>query len=180
MKRLVLVLMLASLPSLNAMSAASGSAQGQAKKSLPLDRFPNVVLKSPENSHYLPGRIILKLMQGAGEARGTMGTGIGSIDEVLARVSVSRTEPMFPPAMAQRGRGDVDLSRFVVVHYTAPANPFSVAQELSLLAEVQYAEPWFIYPLDYTPNDPSYASQYGLTKIEADAAWTLPRETQRS
>src|SRR5204862_2300949 len=37
--------------------------------------------------------------------------------------------------------------------------------------DVLYAEPNYILHADLTPNDPSFGSLYGLTKIGAPAAW---------
>ena len=142
--------------------------QGVVRKTLPLDGVPNVVLKTRENSEYLPNRVIVKLMPGVDQ---------GALDDVLVSLSATSVTPMFPVEIAQRQRGDVDLSRFYVVTYTSPIDPFVAAEELLVLSQVQYAEPWFIYPVNsdplFTPNDPSFSLQYGLTKIQAPAAWDI-------
>jgi serine protease len=147
------------------------------KKTLPLDGIPNVVLKNSENSEYLHGRLIVKLMPHAYRTGGGASFGIRSIDEQLSAISVFSVEPMFPPAMSANSHGDVDLSKFYVVRYSSPVDPFSAADQLSAIPDVHYAEPWFIYPITgrtlYTPNDPSFGSQYGLTKIQAPAAWDI-------
>jgi len=156
-------------------SSSPAGTQGNSglRKSLPLDGVPNVVLKSSDNSSHLPGRVIIKLMPGVGESLSPSGLGISSVDGILSRLSVNAVEGMFPAAMAERGRGNVDLSRFIVVKYSAPVDPFSLASDLSNVPEVQYAEPWFIYPVTYDPNDPFYSSQYGLMRIQANAAWDI-------
>ncbi len=41
------------------------------------------------------------------------------------------------------------------------------------LAEVESVQPNYYYQLAVTPNDPSYASLYGMEKISAPAAWDL-------
>jgi len=173
MKRLFLLLFTALLVHTQVLSATSGTPGKDTGKTLPLDNVSNVVLKDATNSEYLPDRVIIKLMPGFQVMPGSSRLGIASIDEILTRISALKAEPMFPLEMARRGQGNVDLSRFVVVRYTSPVDAFSVSHELSLLPGVQYAEPWFIYPLSYTPNDPSYGSQYGLTKIQAPAAWDI-------
>jgi len=148
------------------------------KKTLPLDGLPNVVMKTRDNSEYIQGRLIVKLMPEVRQPVG-MSFGIPAIDQTLEPLSVSRIEPMFPAEMARKSRGDVDLTRFYVVHYTAPIDPFSVAEQLAGIDEVHYAEPWFIYPVtesaSYIPNDPSFPSQYGLTRIQAPQAWDITR-----
>src|SRR6185295_16845609 len=44
-------------------------------------------------------------------------------------------------------------------------------QALKAMPEVLYAEPNYIMHADNTPNDPQFASLYGLTKIGAPTAW---------
>jgi len=40
-------------------------------------------------------------------------------------------------------------------------------------ADVELAELDYIHTINYTPNDPSYGSQYHLTKIQANLAWDI-------
>ncbi len=145
-------------------AAGTGVGTGSSRKQLPLDAVPNVVLKSRENSTYLNDRLIVKLMPGAG------------IEDVLAGspLSVANIRPMFRRQMIERNTTSIDLSRFYVVTFGSSVDAFSVAEELSGLHAVQYAEPWYTYPLDVDPpNDPQFASQYGLTKIQAPQAWDV-------
>jgi subtilisin family serine protease len=171
--RLIVVALLLTAFSSISEGGIPSSSPGSSRKQLPLDAIPNAPLKTREHSEYLQDRVIIKLMPRIAETPSQFGLGIGSIDEILSRLSVRSVEGMFPIAMAERGQSSVDLSRFYVVRYSAPIDPFSAAAELSQLPEVQYAEPWFIYPLSYDPNDPSFPSQYGLTKIQAPAAWDI-------
>ena len=160
-------------------SYGAGHVTNQARKSLPLDGVPDVVLKSRDNSEYLADCVIVKLMEDANLSPSSGSFGIASIDVVLSTASVSSVKEMFPQGMAGRAAGNADLSRFYVVKYTSPVDPFSLAEQLSSLPEVQYAEPWFIYPVAgsplYTPNDPMLSSQYGLTRIQVQQAWDITR-----
>jgi subtilisin family serine protease len=49
----------------------------------------------------------------------------------------------------------------------------AAAARYAALPEVEYAQPNFYYYLQATPNDPSFASLYGMTKISAPSAWDL-------
>lgn len=142
--------------------------QAQLKKKLPLDGVPNVTLKTRENSRYLNGRFIVKLMPDVDAS---------ALAAPLKSISGYSMTPMFPPEMAQRRKGDVDLSRFFVVTYSSPIDAFSAAEEISRLPAVQYAEPWFVYPVSeqpaFNPTDSLFASQWGLSKIQAAAAWDV-------
>lgn len=141
---------------------------GEGRKQLPLDAIPGIVMKSRENSVYQKGRVIIKLMPDAA---------IRDIEHAALSISFTRIEPMFPRQMVDRNISDVDLSRFFVAHFTEPVDAFTVAEELQMLAGVQYAEPSFMHPLEsvppFNPNDPSFPSQYGLTRIQAPQAWDL-------
>ena len=155
----------------------AGLTSSHQKKTLPLDALQSVVLKSRENSRYLPDRVILKLMPGISASATANGLGVQSIDEALASLSAASVEPMFPADLARKEKGDVGIGRFYVVRYSAPVDAFTAAEQLSNLPEVQYAEPWFIYPMngnpDFTPNDPQYSQQYALTKMLLPQAWDV-------
>ncbi len=164
MIRFVLMCACVSLLLSDALEAAG---VGRAKKELPLDHVPNVVLKSRENSTYLHDRLIIKLMPGA------------NMEEVLsaATMSVTSVRPMFKRQMIERNTTSVDLSRFYVVTFSSSEDAFSLAEQVSELSAVQYAEPWFTYAVEvepaFTPNDPQFGSQYGLAKIQAAQAWDI-------
>lgn len=166
-RRLLFVSFLAGLCCVSIAAGGVGRLQ-LAQKQLPLDNLPGVGLKTRMNSEYLPDRLIVKLMPGVD---------ISTLTDYLAALSVSSVEELFPSSLAERNRSAVDLTRFYVLRYSAPLDPFSVAEELSGLPAVHYAEPWFMYPVEggsrYTPNDPMFASQYGLTRIQAPNAWDV-------
>ena len=144
------------------------------KKSLPLDDVPNVELKNENNSEYLHDRVVVKLNKNVNVNPNKTLFGINSIDNVLKNISIVSIEKMFPN-FSNQNKSQVDISKFYVVKYLSPQSPFTVAKEISQLDEVQYAEPWFIYPMEkvFVPNDPSFSSQWGLTKIFAPEAWDI-------
>jgi serine protease len=150
---------------------------GQAvTKALPLDNVPGVVLKNRSNSQYLPDRVVVKLMPQTLTSLSKGAFGISSIDRALSYTSVTSAKQMFPfQSFPQKG-GRVDLSLVYVVTFSSPNDPFTIAENLSKLPEVQYAEPWFIYPvaqISSPPNDSLYGEQWGLEKINALGAWDI-------
>ncbi|TSA19020.1 T9SS C-terminal target domain-containing protein [bacterium] len=155
----------------------SGVKQGSiGGKRLPLDGVPGVVMKNRNNSLYLPGRVILKLMPRTATSLSKSVFGVGSVDRVLSRAMGVANAQMFPTASVAQKPGDVDLSLLYTVAYSSPNDPFTLAEELSKLPEVQYAEPWFIYPLaerTSLPNDSLYGQQWALQKVNAPAAWNI-------
>jgi subtilisin family serine protease len=159
------------------MAADGGQKQSrQISKRLPLDGVPGVVLKNRENSQYLPDRVIIKLMPQAVPSLSKSAFGIAAIDRILSQTAGVSAARLFPAAPAAMQSDGVDLSLMYTVSYSTPNDPFTLAEELSRLSEVQYAEPWFIYPLaqtTFTPNDSLYNQQWSLQKIKAPAAWNL-------
>ena len=180
---LTFVMLLGSQAAERAGKASADRATGKAArpKHLPLDRLGYVALKTPANSQYLRDRIIVKLGPAQtpvnGGARTALSFGIPGLDQVAQRYSVAGIARVFPEAKAPVREGEVDLTRFYVMKYSSPVDPFSAAKELSDLPEVDYAEPWFIYPTNgaqaFTPNDSLYLLQWAMGVIRADSAWSV-------
>ncbi len=144
------------------------------RKVLPLDPLPNVRMKTPEGSQYLPDRVIVKLDGRAGLPKSSRSFGISALDAVARRYGAFSVEEKFPNHDGPRKPGETDISSIYVMKYSTPANPFTVARELSRQTEVLYAEPWFIYsPLTCTPNDTARHVQWNLNRILADSAYCI-------
>ena len=161
------------------MSGIAGQKQGQQIiRQLPLDGVPGVTPKTRDNSHYLPNHVIIKLMPQVQASLSKSALGISSVDRVLSRAAGLSASQLFPNAAATKRTVDIDLSLIYTVSYSSPNDPFTLAEELSRLPEVQYAEPWFIYPLAqtaFTPNDSLYEQQWSLRKINAPEAWNITK-----
>jgi serine protease len=145
-------------------------------KHLPLDGVPGAVLKDRNTSHYLPDRVIVKLMPQSTTSLSKTTFGIESIDRVLSRAMGVSKGQMFPTVPAPQKADEADLTLLYTVVFSSPNDPFTLAEELSKLPEVQYAEPWFIYPLaerTFTPNDSLYAQQWSLLQVNAPNAWNI-------
>lgn len=68
----------------------------------------------------------------------------------------------------------IGVERIYEVFYDSPVNPYDICMELMKNPDIEYAVPIFRrYTFDYTPDDPKYASQYYLTKLEAKRAWDI-------
>lgn len=150
--------------------------RGVKNERLPLDGLASVALKSPQNSNYLPDRIIVKLSSSTRSTRELGVFGVPGLDEFVQRYRATSIDQMFPHHASPGAKGAVDLSEFYVLKYSSPINAFEVARELSQLPEVQYAEPWFIYPVSeaaFIPNDPDYTKQWALARVQADSAWEV-------
>ena len=135
-----------------------------------------VQYKTPQTSKYMPGRVIVKLRPGP-LVKSRQSFGAVKLDRFAQQYGIEGIDEMFPNRPAAAKPSTVDLSRFYVLKYSKPMDPFAVAKELSLQADVEYAEPWFIYPVDaaptFTPSDSEYIYQWALKRIKADSAWTV-------
>ncbi|HDZ58987.1 MAG TPA: hypothetical protein ENH47_02815, partial [Ignavibacteriales bacterium] len=67
------------------------------------------------------------------------------------------------------------FDRIVIINYESDSDPFFVSSKISELREIEWAEPKFVYELVYTPNDPSFGSQWNLSKIKATLAWDITK-----
>ncbi len=173
LRMVVVGVLLAALGAVTVSGAVRKSSGGMTLTHVP----PGVRPKTPENCLYLPDRVIVKMAEdvvsGFVSGQSLSGTGFGKIYQVR------RMERMFPSAAMSRGTTAADLSRFYVMQYDAPIDPFTAAAELSGTPGVEYAEPWFIYPLSdataYTPNDSSFNRQWYLKTVRADSAWDIEK-----
>jgi subtilisin family serine protease len=169
MKRILTVVVLLLTTSVHSSVAGSQNIlqrQNIQKGSLLVER------KTRENSHYLPDKIIIKLKSSLSISNSQSLFNIAQLDAALSKYSVNSITRVFENRISPAEKNRVDLSKFYVVEFSAPFNPFTVAEELSQNSEVEYAEPWFIYPVEACrPNDPNRGSQWHLNKVLSDSAW---------
>ncbi|MCF6269042.1 MAG: S8 family serine peptidase [Melioribacteraceae bacterium] len=67
------------------------------------------------------------------------------------------------------------INKIYRLKINSPFNPIYVSAKLAKLPEVEWAEPLYLREIVYTPNDPKLSSQYGLTKVQAEAAWDISK-----
>lgn len=82
---------------------------------------------------------------------------------------MKKVKSLFPEKLSENS----NLSKIILIEYEADLNPFYLSAKLKNSSEVEWAEPKFVYELDFVPNDPSYSSQYALAKINAALAWDI-------
>jgi len=136
----------------------------------------------------IPGEVILQLDAGAsggltgsiagGPSRGRMVAGTTAfghpdLDRALAGlgvISIARLHPPAPPTSMAMSEATAMASTFRVRF--DPAKPVEQAVEtLSTVAGVEFVEPNRYRETYVVPNDPSFASQWGLAKINCPGAW---------
>ncbi len=128
---------------------------------------------------FAPHRVIVKLRGGVHlfiGLRGAVHTGRPSLDARLTTLSVRSARPLFPHVQQPDGFG---LDRIYRLELGPAADVLKAVQLLSHDPAVEWAEPDYLaYPADTTPNDPHFSEQWGLTKIQAPAAWDVVTGTQ--
>ncbi len=65
------------------------------------------------------------------------------------------------------------LNKIYIVEFNSKLDPVLTSSKMSKLNGVVFAEPYYLNEVSYIPNDPSYASQYALNKINAAGAWDI-------
>jgi subtilisin family serine protease len=148
---------------------------------------PSAVIETsnPAITHSLPfapGVVLLGLKRGISVDRGVRGAQVTdpTLSEIFARLGVLDVEPVFSRASSApftagtlntEGLANLDLSSSYRLRLSPDADVLQVVQELRSSSAVEYAEPDYLARIITTPNDPEYADQWGLPKINAPAAW---------
>ncbi|MFH1197944.1 MAG: S8 family serine peptidase [bacterium] len=133
----------------------------------------NQVIKNGDE-YYFSNKLVVKLEQPInGDALGKM-----SIPAVLSKsfndLSIVDVVQKFSVSQAENSE-ELELQKIIEIEYSSPFDPKFVASKLSGTQGVEWAEPHFVYELQYTVNDPSYDLQWGLDKVQAQQAWDVTK-----
>jgi photosystem II stability/assembly factor-like uncharacterized protein len=126
----------------------------------------------------IPGVVVLKLRtDGAPDVSGLL-KGSTPFGNSLRAEGIRSVRRAFPLAQKVLQKPDVgsrfDLTRVFIAEFSNERDPVAVAHRLSLLPEVEYAEPKYYQRLLDTPNDPLLANQLpALTRLNALNGWSI-------
>jgi len=143
-------------------------------------RAPNTTAARNSGAEIVPGTVIIKLRASSAQTTGSRLKPSGSLEARLSDAGAASVRQMFPSAHAARKSAPQDesvgLPRVFSVTLTPGLDPWTVAEELSALPEIEYAEPKYVHRLHDSPNDPLLANQASaFTRISAYGAWTLAK-----
>ncbi|MDO8549039.1 MAG: S8 family peptidase [Ignavibacteria bacterium] len=93
-----------------------------------------------------------------------------ALQSFLEQFQIKKVASIFPSKTNTRSSS---LGKILTVSYESDIDPYYLSSKLKNFSEVEWAEPKFVYELDFDPNDPSYASQWNLSKILASQAWDI-------
>jgi subtilisin family serine protease len=153
-------------------------------------RMPQIAepIFTDEVSNIIPGEVIVQLSPDAsaqitesiapGPSRGhpvsgARGFGVSGLDRVLADLQVTSVTRLTPPAptMTAADESLVALASTFKIRYESDTDALTAAETLSNVDGVEYAEPNRYRETYAIPNDPSFPTQWGLTKINCPPAW---------
>src|SRR4051812_22744873 len=138
---------------------------------------------APQTLTYRSGTVILKLHAWLRNDRSGIAFGLPALDAVITEIGGTTRDPLFPlvpiepsiPLPTMPGTEPAGYDRVYVLHYNGPFDALAVSERLRKTGMVDFAEPYYIFPLAYAPNDPQIAQQYWLSKIEAEKAWDITK-----
>ena len=122
------------------------------------------------------GKIIIKVKEGVGPYQrneGAVSFGIPSLDQKVSKYEVNKLQKMFIHKPIPKNSGLPDISRIYQIEFPEKYNVVIVAKEFYKDPNIEYAEPIPVNYLLEVPNDPLYAQQWYLHKIQADLAWDI-------
>ena len=112
-----------------------------------------------QNPQYLPGTVVIKL------SSGKAATNLPTQFEYLCNAKTRRVARLFQTK--KQDRFTAELNRIIRIEYEGNASPAVIAQKLSHMEGVEYAEPYWIPELFETSDDPLIDKQYHLNIIKA-------------
>lgn len=130
-----------------------------------------------ERTRFLEGTLILKLKSGIPNTRSSVFFGIPELDAVLSTAGLQSRRAMFPlvpyGGMFKQTSPDQGFDRVYILTYTSKGDIYSLIEEINATGTVEFAEPYYLFELFYTPNDPQFTSQYALEHIQIEKAWDI-------
>ena len=120
--------------------------------------------------HYLSNTIIIKFKVAPLLKSNNTIVLSDKLTQLLGSAGLVSSNNLFASRAADKETG---LDKISVVKYSSDIDPQILASKISKLGDVEWAEPKFVYPVEFIPNDPLYSSQYALAKIKAVEAWNI-------
>ncbi len=137
------------------------------------DKIYNIERTSSQN--YLPNTLYIKTKYNAGVSKDSKNFNLPGLQTAFAGIKIKIISAPF----ADKGNDAIQsadptgVNRIYEITYDGNDDPYDVCAELVNNPEIEYAVPVFIRHPFFTPNDPQFSSQWALTKIGMQAAWTI-------
>ncbi len=121
------------------------------------------------NVYYLANTVVVKLKENAVNS-------VQAVKNSLAKYSVKDAAQMYPQSGALK-KGEALLNKIYRVRIDSKEDPAGLAEKISKLPGIEWAEPKYVYRLTYSPNDSLYVlkQQEYLKRVFADSAWNVTK-----
>jgi subtilisin family serine protease len=123
----------------------------------------------------LPQQLIIKVRAGVPLQPGTNGIGVASLQTVFERIHLLAAARLSTSAALQRRGPSRHIDRMIHISYAGTEDPILLAREISTDPSVEYAEPCYEFPMDYTPSDAQLANQWAITVMKLKEAWDITK-----
>ncbi|MBE0643721.1 MAG: S8 family serine peptidase [Bacteroidetes bacterium] len=140
------------------------------------DRPATPIRQGKKTIEIVPNLVIIKLRPQTTFTSGGDRLGVRSLDALLQRIGATAVESFSTvkeSSMKKASRRPYNYDRMVKVRYTSGDHPALLAKEIANDPNVEYAEPYYIYPVNHTPNDPRLSTQWAVTVMKLKEAWDV-------
>lgn len=132
--------------------------------------FAQTVIET-EKGYMFGDRIVVKFSNFSLNKNVALPSAFGKAFESFGIVSVEKRFQL----KESISKANLPLNKIAVLKYTSPMDPEYLAQKISKLKGIDWAEPYYLDELVYLPDDPDYSTQYALARIEAEKAWDITK-----
>jgi len=176
------ILKIVSLSLLSVMTFAHPSLAGNPLSSNAKKKNTFELAKNVTSKDYMAKTVVVKIDPSKKSSLGRQSIGIPELQTVFSKIGAQQIQMMFPNAVKAQNRmpdgsESPDLSTIYKIQYTAEISVVDVINEILKSDAVIYAEPSYIYYLDYRPNDPDTVNprNYYQKIIKAYEAWDVSK-----
>ena len=130
----------------------------------------NLNIITSGNQKYLANTVIVKLRDVPLTSVDGKTEMPSSINSYMKRFNLSSATSLFP---GKKNDNRFGINKIVMIKYDSHNDPYFVSSKLKNLPGVEWAEPKFVYELNYAVDDPDTNLQWNLTKIKASLGWDI-------
>ena len=131
----------------------------------------NQIIKKGDQ-YFEAGKVVVKFKNEALLKKAVAGS--AALSKKIYLLGFSEMETFYGEA---KGESSESIKSIAVLKSYSPNDVDFLISKLKKLKEVEWAEPYYLYPLTFTPDDPKFTdgTQWNLKNIEAEAAWNISR-----
>lgn len=125
-------------------------------------------------NYYFTDRLLVVLEQNSYSENGNSVILENSLNKSLQTFAPASIKKMFNIKAKESASGSL-LNRVYLMEFSNNIDIKLFAAKIGKLKGIEIVEPYYLNESFYTPNDPSFAQQYALSKINAADAWDITK-----